>query len=170
MMISSSPWEKTLGFVPGAGTKPGSVVALLMSKAKYLRVLTAGATALPAGAAAAMPTAPLAARAAPAAMIAARRAGLCMLTSCLLDPSDCHQTMTDGQQGSGPALKCPQGMPPRIDSGDQVGELLGCVPLEFMSVGAVDDEPGIVISGVCARQGGDRLGYLGSRVHAIDKP
>lgn len=169
MMISWSPWANTLALVPATGTKPGSFVELLMSNAKY-RSVVAAALAWGLDAAAATPIAPLAASAAPAAMIAARRAGLCILTSCLLDPSDCHQTMTDGQQGSGPALKCPQGMPPRIDSGDQVGELLGCVPLEFMSVGAVDDEPGIVISGVCARQGGDRLGYLGSRVHAIDQP
>src|SRR5580698_9338991 len=122
LMISSSPWAKTRGLLPGTATKPGSAPPLLMSKAKYLAVraalaLLAGWTlrAVVAGvfgAAAATPIVPHAASAAPAAIIVALRAGLCIAD--LLDARfllPCHQTTAEGSGRSGPALIPHRGMP-----------------------------------------------------------
>src|SRR6266566_6707137 len=54
LMISSSPWAKALGLLPGTGMNPGSALPLLMSKAKNESVwalLGAPLGALPAAAA-----------------------------------------------------------------------------------------------------------------------
>src|ERR1700729_770394 len=103
LMISSSPWAKALGLLPGTATKPGSAPPLLMSKAKYLAVGAALALlavwALRAvvagefGAATATPIVPHAATSPPETIIVALRACLCisdLLHARFLPP--CHQT------------------------------------------------------------------------------